>query len=137
MNQIHHQLNSSRLHLLPRRGTRAATTHATTGGADDHRHDFVRIAQADHARGSAPHLSQHRADLSRRAGPVPEDLRVSPDGVTAGGIYLWNSKAEAEAMYTEAWRAFVREKYRTDPTVTYFESPMVVDNVVQQILTDP
>jgi hypothetical protein len=62
---------------------------------------------------------------------------LSPDGVTAGGIYLWNSKAEAEAMYTEAWRAFVREKYRTDPTVTYFESPVVVDNVVQQILTDP
>lgn len=61
---------------------------------------------------------------------------LSEDGGTAGGIYLWNSKPEAEAMYTEAWRAFVREKYGTDPTVTYFESPVVVDNVAQQIVTD-
>jgi len=37
---------------------------------------------------------------------------------------------------TAAWRTFVREKYGTDPTVTYFESPVVVDNVAQQILTD-
>lgn len=60
----------------------------------------------------------------------------SQDGVTVGGVYLWNSRQEAEAMYTEEWRTFVREKYGTDPTVTYFESPVVVDNVTQQILTD-
>lgn len=61
---------------------------------------------------------------------------LSQDGGTVGGVYLWNSRSEAEAMYTEAWHAFVREKYGTEPTVTYFESPVVVDNVVQQILTD-
>jgi hypothetical protein len=61
---------------------------------------------------------------------------LSEDGATAGGVYLWNSRSEAEAMYTESWRSFVREKYGTDPTVTYFESPVVVDNVTQQILTD-
>jgi hypothetical protein len=60
---------------------------------------------------------------------------LSEDGAAAGGVYLWNSRAEAEAMYTEAWRAFVREKYGTEPTVTYFESPVVVDNVTQQVLT--
>jgi hypothetical protein len=59
-----------------------------------------------------------------------------PDGVTVGGIYLWNSRTEAEAMYTESWRAFVREKYGTDPAVTYLDSPVVVDNVTQQVLTD-
>jgi hypothetical protein len=60
----------------------------------------------------------------------------SKDGVTVGGVYLWNSRQEAETIYTEAWRTFVREKYGTDPTVTYFESPVVVDNVTQKILTD-
>ena len=71
---------------------------------------------------------------------VPGLLRkiyvLSQDGVTAGGVYLWNSRPEAEAMYTESWRAFVRQKYGTEPTVTYFESPVVVDNVTQQIFTD-
>ena len=61
---------------------------------------------------------------------------LSEDGSTAGGIYLWNSRADADAMYTESWKAFVREKYGTDPTVTYFESPVVVDNVTNQILSD-
>lgn len=61
---------------------------------------------------------------------------VSPDGLTVGGVYLWNSKADADALYTESWRAFVREKYGTEPTVTYFDSPVMVDNVAGQILSD-
>ena len=61
---------------------------------------------------------------------------LSQDGSTAGGVYLWNSQEEAEAMYTESWRAFVREKYGTDPLVTYFETPVVVDNVTHEILSD-
>jgi hypothetical protein len=61
---------------------------------------------------------------------------LSEDGATVGGVYLWNSRPEAEAMYTQAWRTFVKEKYGTEPTVTYFESPVVVDNVTQQVFTD-
>ena len=61
---------------------------------------------------------------------------LSEDGSKAGGVYLWNSRADAEAMYTESWRTFVRQKYGTDPTVTYFESPVVVDNLADQIFTD-
>ena len=61
---------------------------------------------------------------------------LSQDGGTAGGVYVWNSRPEAEAMYTESWRSFVRQKYGTEPIVTYFESPVLVDNVAQQILTD-
>jgi hypothetical protein len=61
---------------------------------------------------------------------------LSQDRRTVGGIYLWNSRAEAEAMYTESWRAFVRDKYDTNPPVTYFDSPVVVDNVTNEILSD-
>jgi len=61
---------------------------------------------------------------------------LSQDGATAGGVYFWKSRPEAEAMYTPSWRSFVREKYGTDPTVSYFESPVVVDNEAQQVLTD-
>jgi hypothetical protein len=69
-------------------------------------------------------------------GLVRKHYVLSEDGVTAGGVYLWNSRPEAEAMYTESWRSFVREKYGTDPNVSYFESPVVVDNVAQQVFTD-
>src|SRR5437868_14022760 len=29
---------------------------------------------------------------------------LSQDGATVGGVYLWNSRSEAEAMYTDSWR---------------------------------
>ena len=61
---------------------------------------------------------------------------LSQDGNAAGGIYLRNSRAEAEAMYTESWRVFVRERYGADPSVTYFDSPVVVDNLTHEILSD-
>src|SRR5689334_5472857 len=70
------------------------------------------------------------------AGLVRKCYVLSDDGSTAGGVYLWKSRADAEAMYTDSWRAFVREKYGTDPTVTYFESPVVVDNVSGEIVSD-
>ena len=61
---------------------------------------------------------------------------LSQDGNSVGGVYLWNSRAEADAMYTESWRAFVQEKYGTDPSLTYLDSPVVVDNLTREILSD-
>jgi hypothetical protein len=59
---------------------------------------------------------------------------LSQDGGSVGGIYLWNSKEEADEMYTESWRTFVREKYGTEPSVTYMDSPVVVDNLAHEII---
>jgi hypothetical protein len=60
----------------------------------------------------------------------------SQDATTVGGIYLWRSRAEADALYTESWRALVKEKYGTKPTVTYIESPVVVDNLTHEIISE-
>jgi hypothetical protein len=70
------------------------------------------------------------------AGLIRKVYIYSEDDNTVGGIYLWNSRADAEAMYTDSWKAFVREKYGTDPSVTYLESPVVVDNVTHEIIAD-
>ena len=70
------------------------------------------------------------------AGLVRKYYVLSQDGRTVSGIYLWNSRAEPDAMFTESWRAFVREKYGTDPSVTYLDSPVVVDNLTHEILSD-
>jgi hypothetical protein len=59
---------------------------------------------------------------------------LSQDGSTVGGVYLWNSREEADEMYTESWRSFVREKYGTDPSVTYMDCPVVVDNLLHEII---
>lgn len=70
------------------------------------------------------------------AGLVRKHYVLSQDGNTVGGIYLWKSRAEADAMYTESWKDFVREKYCSDPSLTYLESPVVVDNLTHEVVSD-
>ena len=60
----------------------------------------------------------------------------SDDGITVGGVYLWDSRADAEAMYTDSWREFVTQKYGTEPSVAWFETPVVVDNLANEIQSD-
>lgn len=61
---------------------------------------------------------------------------LSQDGETAGGVYLWTSLEDAERLYTDEWKKFIFDKYETIPSVTYFESPVIVDNVMDEIITD-
>jgi hypothetical protein len=67
-------------------------------------------------------------------GLVSKHYVLSDGGRAAGGMYLWKTRADAEAMYTDAWREFVRGKYGTDPSVTYFECPLIVDNLAGRIV---
>lgn len=48
------------------------------------------------------------------------------DGV-GGGVYLWESREAAEAIYDVAWRERLTERFGAAPTVEYFESPVTVD----------
>ena len=69
-------------------------------------------------------------------GLIRKHYVLTEDGRTAGGIYLWKTRADAERQYDEAWRRFVTEKYGTEPQLTYFESPVVVDNLIGEIDTN-
>jgi hypothetical protein len=62
---------------------------------------------------------------------------LSDDGRQAGGVYLWASREDALRVYTDEWKAFVRGKYGTDPTITFLECPVVVDNVSHEIVAAP
>ena len=63
---------------------------------------------------------------------VPGLLRknywLSEDARRAGGIYVWASRADAERLYTDEWKAFVTEKYGKPPRIEYLHSPVMVDN---------
>ena len=49
------------------------------------------------------------------------------DGSEGGGVYLWESRAAAEAVYDEAWRARLTERFGAEPRVEYLDCPVVVD----------
>ena len=61
---------------------------------------------------------------------------LSEDGQTAGGVYLWSSRDDAERLYTDDWRRFILEKYGAEPSIQYFACPVIVDNLIGEILKD-
>ena len=64
-----------------------------------------------------------------KPGLVRKHYYVTEAGDRAGGIYLWESRAAAEACYTSEWKAMVTEKYGAPPDIAYAEVPVSVDNL--------
>ena len=61
-------------------------------------------------------------------GLLRKNYWMSEDGQRAGGIYVWNTRADADRVYTPEWKKFVEGKYGSPPTIEYLHSPVMVDN---------
>jgi len=57
-----------------------------------------------------------------------------PERSIAGGIYLWKEKAHAEKWHGAEWRAEIKKLYDSVPKSEFFETPIVVDNVTDEIV---
>jgi len=67
---------------------------------------------------------------------IRKNYFLSEDGLRAGGIYVWESKARAEDFYNTEWRQAVTKQYGVAPEIAYLHSPVMVDNTVGRIVTD-
>lgn len=54
-----------------------------------------------------------------------------------GAFYLWKNRQAAERAHGEAWRQGVRARYGSEPVIQYFDTPMVVDNLLGQTIEAP
>jgi hypothetical protein len=61
-------------------------------------------------------------------GLLRKNYYLSEDGRRAGGIYVWESRADAERVYTAEWKQAIASKYGAPPTIEYLNSPVMVDN---------
>jgi hypothetical protein len=50
------------------------------------------------------------------------------DGCHAGGVYLWETRSAAEAVYNSEWKARVKQVYGSEPEISWFDTPVIVDN---------
>jgi hypothetical protein len=48
---------------------------------------------------------------------------------------VWESRAEAEKLYSGEWRQFVTEKYGSEPSVLFFDNLVTVDNMMDTPMT--
>lgn len=63
--------------------------------------------------------------------PVPGFVRkqfiCSSDGSIAGGVYMWESQADAERFYNGPWMECIIERYGNAPRIDYFETVALAD----------
>jgi hypothetical protein len=66
-------------------------------------------------------------------GLICKQFIYAADG-SAAGVYLWKTRAEAEAFYSGSWLAGIRERYGMDPQIKYFHTACVTDNAAEAVL---
>ena len=59
---------------------------------------------------------------------------IHADDGWAGGVYLWQSRAAAEAFYSGPWRNGIRERYGMEPQIRYFHTACITDNAAEAVL---
>jgi hypothetical protein len=62
-----------------------------------------------------------------RDGLIRKYIAIDWDRREGQGIYLWDDRAKAEAFYAFA-RAKIREQTGSEPEISIFETPVIVDN---------
>jgi len=80
-------------------------------------------------RQSAPKWREN-SDLIRK------NYLYDPHNGQAGGVYLWKNKGAAMRAHDEAWRKKIVELYGSEPVIRYFETPLIVDNALQDIIEE-
>jgi Putative mono-oxygenase ydhR len=79
----------------------------------------------------------HFRAIAPRFRDVPGLIRkhfIYADDGWAGGVYLWETRAAAEAFYSGPWLAGIRERYGMDPQIKFFETASITDNAAGVVL---
>lgn len=82
-------------------------------------------------------LAVYRESTARyrdRPGLIRKYYLLDEASRSAGAVYLWETRAAAEATFNDDWRRSFLERYGAEPTVSYFETPVVVDNSTHEVI---
>jgi hypothetical protein len=70
------------------------------------------------------------------AGLVRKYYLFDAESRTGGGCYLWESREAAERVYNAEWRKMIADRYGAPPEISFFETPVVVDNSLGKTILD-
>jgi hypothetical protein len=84
-------------------------------------------------------VSNYRQTTQKwRANPhlIRKNYLFNGEARQGGGVYLWKDVEAAKRWHDDAWRSKVVELYGSEPVISYFETPFVVDNAAQDIVEE-
>jgi hypothetical protein len=73
------------------------------------------------------HFSRIAPGFREAKGLISKHFIWSESG-TAGGVYQWQTLADAQAFYSGPWRKGIVERYGMEPEIEYFTVFAVTDN---------
>ena len=73
------------------------------------------------------HFTKIAPDFLKAKGFLRKQFICRKEGGIAGGVYMWESQADAEAFYSGPWREGIRARYGNDPKIQYFETVALTD----------
>ena len=65
-------------------------------------------------------------------GLIRKQFICDSDGATAGGSYLWETRAAAAAFYSGPWLEGIIQRYGAPPRITFFDTFAIADVPAQQ-----
>jgi hypothetical protein len=86
-------------------------------------------AAAELFRGSAP-------KYQGLTGLIRKYYLFDAESRTGGGCYLWESREAAERVYNADWRQMIADRYGVPPEISFYETPVVVDNTLGKTILD-
>jgi hypothetical protein len=92
-----------------------------------------RLPSSINSRARAEHFRKIAPGFRTVPGLIRKQFIYAEDG-WAGGVYLWKTRADAEAFYSGPWLAGIRERYGMDPQIKYFDTACVTDNLAGSVL---
>ena len=70
-------------------------------------------------------------------GLIRKQFLLSADGRTAGGVYLWEQEEAARSFMLQRVAPMIRETFQVEPTIEFYDSPVLVENDDAQDLREP
>jgi predicted RNase H-like nuclease len=67
-----------------------------------------------------------------RPGLVRKYICVNQEEGWGCGVYLWETREQAEAFFTVA-REMIRQQTGSEPEITLLDTPVIVDNVTGEV----
>ena len=64
---------------------------------------------------------------------IRKNYIIDLDSGVAGGVYLWKKKMHAKIWLGAEFKKMVKDNYGEVPTIQFFETPIVVDNIAGDI----
>lgn len=86
-------------------------------------------------RAKASEIFNRIAPLYREMDGLIHKYFCFSDEGKGAGVYLWETREQAEKVYAGVWRERIVELYGVEPEIQFYEPLVVVDNAIGEIRT--